>query len=255
MKTEYLYLLSNPSMPNLIKIGMTTNEPDERMQQLFSTGVPEQFILEYCAMVPSGADAEYRAHKALEIYRFRSNREFFQIAVMDAVAIIGPTIGPHKVHTDRQNSIRKAVLNRARKEVENSKEAIRRAEKLKVEMLVQQQTQKTDLKNQITLLQSNLKASRHCLKVSEAELNRLHAKYKRLGIKPVQEKKSFWSSVRGQTQYQQMFENFVKPWVELEAAIQSLGADVDFMRLKLGADEVATVAEVARIMSKITMLD
>ena len=37
--SEYIYILSNPSMPNLIKVGKTTKHPSKRMSELHSTGV------------------------------------------------------------------------------------------------------------------------------------------------------------------------------------------------------------------------
>ena len=43
----YVYILSNPWMPNLIKIGFTTRDIQERLAELNSaTGVPEPFIIE-----------------------------------------------------------------------------------------------------------------------------------------------------------------------------------------------------------------
>ena len=42
-----VYILSNPSMPGLVKIGMTEGDVNERIKQLSSgTGVAEPFVLE-----------------------------------------------------------------------------------------------------------------------------------------------------------------------------------------------------------------
>ena len=43
MYMEYgiVYLLTNPVMPGLVKIGMTTQEDiDKRMKELYTTGIP-----------------------------------------------------------------------------------------------------------------------------------------------------------------------------------------------------------------------
>lgn len=41
---EIVYVLTNPSMPGLVKIGKTTQkEVSERMTQLYTTGVPTPF--------------------------------------------------------------------------------------------------------------------------------------------------------------------------------------------------------------------
>jgi len=41
MEYGIVYLLTNPVMPGLVKIGMTTQEDiDKRMKELYTTGVP-----------------------------------------------------------------------------------------------------------------------------------------------------------------------------------------------------------------------
>lgn len=39
----FVYVLSNPAMPGLVKIGQTTNEITSRMNELNTTSVPSQF--------------------------------------------------------------------------------------------------------------------------------------------------------------------------------------------------------------------
>lgn len=54
MKEEQgiVYILINPAIPNLIKIGMTTAEDvKSRMAQLYTTGVPLPFECVYAARV------------------------------------------------------------------------------------------------------------------------------------------------------------------------------------------------------------
>jgi hypothetical protein len=47
-----IYLLTNPDMPGIIKIGKSTQEDvKSRMQQLYHTGVPLPFDCNYAAMV------------------------------------------------------------------------------------------------------------------------------------------------------------------------------------------------------------
>jgi hypothetical protein len=48
----YIYCLSNASFePNIYKIGITKNEPNVRMMQLQTTGVPMPFKLEFAKKV------------------------------------------------------------------------------------------------------------------------------------------------------------------------------------------------------------
>ena len=76
----WVYLLMNPSMSGLIKIGKTTRDPDDRVQELSGvTGVPTPFVLVYKAFFANCHDAESYIHTLLETqeYRLSSNREFF----------------------------------------------------------------------------------------------------------------------------------------------------------------------------------
>ena len=43
---NYVYILSNESMPGLLKIGYTSCDPRKRAAELFTTGVPEPFRVE-----------------------------------------------------------------------------------------------------------------------------------------------------------------------------------------------------------------
>lgn len=86
-----VYLLTNPVMPGLVKIGMTGKEDIKtRMRELYTTGVPVPFECQYACRVRR-ADClriEQALHKAFAPQRVNSNREFFRIQVEQAVAIL-----------------------------------------------------------------------------------------------------------------------------------------------------------------------
>ena len=42
-----VYVLTNPAMPNMVKIGKTTRDVELRLADLYSTGVPLPFECEY----------------------------------------------------------------------------------------------------------------------------------------------------------------------------------------------------------------
>ena len=46
-----VYVLTNPAMPNMVKIGKTTRDVELRLADLYSTGVPLPFECEYAAKV------------------------------------------------------------------------------------------------------------------------------------------------------------------------------------------------------------
>ena len=52
MEYGIVYLLTNPVMPGLVKIGMTTQEDiDKRMKELYTTGVPVPFECKFACKV------------------------------------------------------------------------------------------------------------------------------------------------------------------------------------------------------------
>jgi|GEM_PF-5063260 len=87
---SYIYLLSNASMPGLVKIGMTTKLPEERASQLSTTGVPGKFeVHDYWTVDPEELrSAELKIHKSLERYRYAKDREFFELSVEEAQSFI-----------------------------------------------------------------------------------------------------------------------------------------------------------------------
>ena len=87
--TQWVYVMSNVSMPGLIKIGMTTTSPQQRSEELGSaTGVPTPFRMEYSLKVSNALQLERRIHQELAAYRVNRRREFFELDVKKAVRTI-----------------------------------------------------------------------------------------------------------------------------------------------------------------------
>lgn len=92
----YIYILSNPAFPHLLKIGSTKNLPSERARALFSraTGVPDEFTVLFYWSVPSHkAFEKNKVHVALDGKRYRKNREFFQLTEGEARETIQRMVG------------------------------------------------------------------------------------------------------------------------------------------------------------------
>ena len=84
-----VYVLSNPAMPGLVKIGKTTRDDTEiRMWELYTTGVPVPFECEYAVEVDDERKLERALHEAFEPSRINPRREFFKIEADQAVAIL-----------------------------------------------------------------------------------------------------------------------------------------------------------------------
>jgi hypothetical protein len=81
----YLYVLSNPRMPKLLKVGQTSGSIQQRVDQLSkATGVPAPFAIEAYFVSPNPREDEKTLHTALAQYR-HPGREFFEIPLHDAI--------------------------------------------------------------------------------------------------------------------------------------------------------------------------
>ena len=79
-------------MPGLLKIGQTSDFPEFRVRQLNTTGVPLPFVLEACFLVDQPDVVERIIHEKLTQYRQASNREFFLLAISEALEKITPIV-------------------------------------------------------------------------------------------------------------------------------------------------------------------
>ena len=81
--------MSNASFADgRIKIGMSASDPTRRKEELYSTGVPEPFTLEYYAFVEDFESIEKNVHLSLNSYRPNKNREFFNCSIEKAISTI-----------------------------------------------------------------------------------------------------------------------------------------------------------------------
>ncbi len=88
MAKGFVYILRNEAMPGLLKIGYSVKVPTERVEELFTTGVPEPFELAYYCLVENADKLEPEIHHHLSAYRHRGNREFFRIELEVAIQSI-----------------------------------------------------------------------------------------------------------------------------------------------------------------------
>jgi hypothetical protein len=86
---QYVYVLANSSFPEMLKIGYTKNDPEERALQLSkSTGVPLPFDVVYSYSCFNGERIEKEVHKQLKEKRVRGEREFFYVSLDEAKQVI-----------------------------------------------------------------------------------------------------------------------------------------------------------------------
>lgn len=76
----YVYILSNPSMKNMLKIGLTQRNINKRVQELNgATGVPTPFKIEYFVETKDCKELEKLMHKHFSKKRANKKREFFYV--------------------------------------------------------------------------------------------------------------------------------------------------------------------------------
>ena len=82
----WIYVLVNPSLAGLVKVGFSTKDPALRVKELSSTGVPLLFSIAYEALVENPRDMEQRVHSNLK--SSHESKEFFRTTPEAAVAAI-----------------------------------------------------------------------------------------------------------------------------------------------------------------------
>lgn len=87
----YIYVLINPTMPNIAKVGKTARDPQDRVAELSgATGVATPFVLVYKELFADCSFAETYIHQILEDkgYRVSQNREFFTAPLDEIIKTI-----------------------------------------------------------------------------------------------------------------------------------------------------------------------
>ena len=86
--SEFIYVLTNPTMPNLVKIGRTTDLASRLRSLSSATGVPVPFECFFVCEVSDSLKVEKALHEAFGDHRINEKREFFRINPNRAVAIL-----------------------------------------------------------------------------------------------------------------------------------------------------------------------
>ena len=82
-KKGYIYILSNKSMPGIYKIGCTSRTPEERAAELYTTGVPSPFSVEYSINIDNYAYIEKAIH--IKLSNYNCGKEFFRCDLFKCV--------------------------------------------------------------------------------------------------------------------------------------------------------------------------
>jgi T5orf172 domain len=84
-----VYLLTNPAMPGIVKIGLSTrSDIKQRLSELFTTGVPVPFDCVFACEVDNCEEVERALHIAFGPNRIHPKREFFKLEPDQPLAIL-----------------------------------------------------------------------------------------------------------------------------------------------------------------------
>ena len=98
MTAGFVYVMLNPSYPDLVKIGLTERTSEERARELRTSGVPTPFIVIYDELVSDCDAVEAAIHRRLAGYRVSDDREFFRIPVKEAIRTLQEETAAYRVN-------------------------------------------------------------------------------------------------------------------------------------------------------------
>lgn len=88
-KAGYLYIISSPSLPDMVKIGVTRRlNPSIRVKELSSSSLPFPFELNAYCFNNDAFELESNMHNYFDAYRVSPNREFFYVSIEQAIDVL-----------------------------------------------------------------------------------------------------------------------------------------------------------------------
>jgi hypothetical protein len=142
----FVYIFTNKSLPGLVKIGMTFENPKERAKQLSSTSVPHPFEVFGCVKVNKPKKVERKTHKHLKKFRETENREFFKLEPEKALAVLERISG--EVEYLHQENLKRELAESIRKKEEELAESIRKKEEERAESIRKKEELEIEMKNE-----------------------------------------------------------------------------------------------------------
>jgi T5orf172 domain len=88
MASGYVYILTNVSLPGMIKVGRTLRDSRSRARELFTTGLPTPFQVAFEIFSDEHEKLEADFHQELHDFRISNNREFFKYPLDKAITLL-----------------------------------------------------------------------------------------------------------------------------------------------------------------------
>lgn len=146
----WVYVISNRSMPGLVKVGYSTKDPDLRAEELNHTGAPHPYVVDYEVLVENPYQLEQRTHRTLAQYS--EAKEWFRCGVEEAIAAIRGVAADQIINETFKRANRARALQIQRQK--EQKEALERQQKEQKEAL---ERQKAEAEQQRSLRERDLR--------------------------------------------------------------------------------------------------
>jgi hypothetical protein len=91
----HVYVMLNPAMPGVVKIGRTRDQTRARARQLYSTGVPKKFVVLWQEVVHDSDKVEQEVHERFKDLRVNPRREFFEVEPQQAIRTLMEVARPY----------------------------------------------------------------------------------------------------------------------------------------------------------------
>jgi ribosomal protein L37AE/L43A len=104
----WVYIITNKSMPNLVKVGFTTKDDSEsRAKELNHTNNPHPYVVEYEALVNTARSVEQKAHALLK--KYHENKEWFRCDIATAIIAIRQAANNSIIAENNKNQQRQEI--------------------------------------------------------------------------------------------------------------------------------------------------
>ena len=112
--SQIVYILENPFMPDIIKIGFTEKSLEKRLSSLYNSSVPVPFECYFAAEVDDARDIESLLHQAFGDLRVNNSREFFRVSPENVRILLERfgteiEVGSLDIPNEDKNALNKAV--------------------------------------------------------------------------------------------------------------------------------------------------
>lgn len=140
----WVYVITNPAMPGLCKVGFSTKDPELRAQEFNGTGVPYPYVVEYEVLVEDPQKHEQATHQRLEKKGKHDSKEWFRCSPEEAVLQIKEVIGSSIILETYKRLERAKAEELVKKQLQGKEKLRRQSEELAKKQKQEREKEESD---------------------------------------------------------------------------------------------------------------